>query len=445
MNFRNPSEVTSIEILEEEVAKVLLLEDEGIVRMVTACAVGAKMDISPIWLMLVAGSSGGKTAFISALSGLDFVHEISDLTINTFASGQRATQGKETSLLMKLSGGMMSFKDFTSIISKNKEARREIMGQLREIYDGQYTKRTGNSCDVVWKGRVGAIAGCTEVIYYNMQEMAAMGDRFIMYAFKQPDRKELAKRSIKNSLSKVGRGSHVSDCFKAYITHVTTAMDAFDIYQAKFSDKMLDELIDIADLSSAARSSVLRNFKTGSVEFVPEKELPMRILEQTIALASAFVVMNLTNPNIASDHPAKRGCLTDTEKQIIYKTAFDSIPRQRRNVIIPLAKYLGGVSTSGIATHLGLPTDTVRGYLTELNALDICMREKNSSPAQGDIWKIKEEYRRVVKMMFNLKEDIGMLAGPDISDESDLYKGIGGPDKKTDMLDIFEDSLDGAF
>ena len=52
----------------------------------------------------------------------------------------------------------------------NEEGLREIMGQLRSIYDGEFTKRTGNANDVVWSGKIGIIAGGTIASQRKMRQ-----------------------------------------------------------------------------------------------------------------------------------------------------------------------------------------------------------------------------------------------------------------------------------
>ena len=146
--------------LQKEFEKTFLFKDTGVLRLMCATVIANQMDLDPVWLFLVASSSGGKSELISSLNdieveGHNLIFPISDLTSNTFASGQKRT-GKETSLLFKMpSGSIMTFKDFTSILSKNREARAEIVGQLREIYDKEYTKRTGTGDDIVWRGKLG--------------------------------------------------------------------------------------------------------------------------------------------------------------------------------------------------------------------------------------------------------------------------------------------------
>ena len=64
---------------------------------------------------------------------------------------------KDASLLPKISGKILIFKDWTSLLSINKDARAEIMGQFREVYDGEMKKPFGNGKIAQWKGKIGFV------------------------------------------------------------------------------------------------------------------------------------------------------------------------------------------------------------------------------------------------------------------------------------------------
>lgn len=424
--FVNPEEIKSIEQLEAEVDKVFLIKDRGLVRMVCGTVIANRMTLDPVWLLLVAPPSGGKTELISAISGLDFVFPISDLTVNTFASGQKKT-GKETSLLLKINNGIMAFKDFTSVLSKNKDAKKEIMGQLREIYDGEYVKRTGTGDDITWRGKAGAIAGCTEIIYRHLEEMSAMGDRFIMYNIEQPDRLEVTKRALNNTHNMSEKRDHLKKCFTFYLNYVIDKLNEDEIF---LDEEVKDELISVADFSTRVRSAVLTDFKSGLVDFVPTPEMPMRMISQLFSLASAFIAMDKAAP-FDKHKSIKEGQLTKIQRKLLYKTAFDSVPRTRRDALHPLAQYREGLSTAGLAVKLELPTPSVGKYLAQLNALGICTRHKEGG-AQGDHWRIKENYRKVLVDLFDLKIIEGTLLAENVKD---LDEG-----EEFDILDEFKAS-----
>lgn len=435
--FLKPDEIVSIELLEKEVEKVFLLKDKGLVRMVVATIIANRMPLDPVWLLLIAPPSSGKTEMIASISGLDFVFPISDLTVNTFASGQKK-MGKETSLLLKINNGIMAFKDFTSVLSKNKDAKKEIMGQLREIFDGEYVKRTGTGDDITWRGKVGAIAGCTEIIYRHIEEMSAMGDRFIMYSIEQPDRKEVSRRALANQNEMQEKREHIKACFTFFINHVISKLDTDEFI---LNAEVQEQLLDVADFATRVRSAVLTDFKSGLVDFVPKAEMPMRVAGQLYTLGAAFIAINRASPHIRPNSPAHAGQLTKQEERLLFKTAFDSIPRTRRDAIIPLVKYKQGISTAGLATYLDLPTPSVGKYLAQVNALGICTRIKKGG-SQGDTWKIKEEYRQIMLQIEDI-EVVDKILIADVVGDSGGWDGWDAPSKNMD--DVEQDSLDIKF
>ena len=375
------------------------------------------------------------TEFISAISGLEFVFPISDLTPNTFASGQKKA-GKETSLLLKMNNGIMAFKDFTSLLSKNKDAKKEIMGQLREIYDGEYVKRVGTGDDIMWRGKIGAIAGSTEAVYRHLEEMSAMGDRFVMYNIKQPDRLAVARRAMDNSFNMQEKRDYLRKCFEAYITYVIKNLDE---EQVILDEKLKDDMLVVADFATRVRSAVMTDFKTGLVDFVPSAEMPMRVTSQLITIASALASMRRVDPTQAQ---GKHAIISDEEKKLLYKIAFDSIPRTRRDALYPMAQYKGGITTAGLATRLDLPTPSVSKYLAQLNALGICKRKKKSG-GQGDEWHLKDEYRKILVELENIKildeQLIGEVSEDDSPEGSWRNTEKEFDDYVADPMDLFPD------
>lgn len=410
----DPNTIQTIEDLEKEYEKVFLLKDRGLVRVVCATIIANRMSLDPVWMLLIAPSSGGKSEIIQAISGLEFVHPISDLTPNTFASGQKKV-GRETSLLLRLNNGIMAFKDFTSLLSKNREARQEIMGQLREIYDGQYVKHTGTGESVVWRGKVGAIAGSTEAIYSNLNELSAMGDRFIMYMIEQPDRIEVARRVLENAHNMQEKREHLQQCFKHYILGVIEKMNEDEL---ELAPEVKENLLIVADFATRVRSAVLTDFKTGLVDFVPSQEMPMRVTSQLYTIASGFMAMRKSEPKLLGD-ASNSFKLSELEQKLLYKIAFDSIPRNRRDILHPLAQYAHGVRTKGLAAFLNLPTASVGKQLSHINALGICRRFARGGK-DGDLWKMPDEYRKILIDLEHIEVKDTELRAPDGYEDSDV-------------------------
>lgn len=257
--------------------------------------------------------------------------------------------------------------------------------------------------------------------------MSAMGDRFIMYNIEQPDRLEVTKRALNNTHNMSEKRDHLKKCFTFYLNYVIDKLNEDEIF---LDEEVKDELISVADFSTRVRSAVLTDFKSGLVDFVPTPEMPMRMISQLFSLASAFIAMDKAAP-FDKHKSIKEGQLTKIQRKLLYKTAFDSVPRTRRDALHPLAQYREGLSTAGLAVKLELPTPSVGKYLAQLNALGICTRHKEGG-AQGDHWRIKENYRKVLVDLFDLKIIEGTLLAENVKD---LDEG-----EEFDILDEFKAS-----
>jgi hypothetical protein len=116
----------------------------------------------PTWLGLIAPPSSAKTELINALIGLPFVVSASTLTPAGLLSGtpqRQQARGAKGGLLKQVSNpGILCLKDFTSILTMRPDAKAEILGVLREIYDGHYVRRLGTDGgrELEWKGKLGA-------------------------------------------------------------------------------------------------------------------------------------------------------------------------------------------------------------------------------------------------------------------------------------------------
>jgi len=379
----------------------LLLEDKDYIRLVLAAVLGNQMlGRRPIWLMLVAPPSSGKTTVLNALQGLEVLnkvgektcplHDISDLTENSFASGM-VRHDRETSLLHKIPyGGMMVFKDFTSILSKRGESKTVIMGQLREIYDGRYVKRTGTGEDINWKGKIGAIAGVTEAIYQHLESMSVMGDRFMLYQIPQPNRRDMLRFKLSQELLGVTEETQMPLAQELVHAYMQQAFDEMTPTPIMLPDEIQEEIISVADFCTIVRSGIIINDYTNKIQFVPQPEMPARMFEQMIALGSTLAFMRkMEDPNL-DDNKA----LFPADFKLMYKIAFDSIPVTRRIALHFLSRYSNGVTAAALATKINYPTEVVRTWLEQLNALGVVKRLVKGMGANW--WLLEDEYRKVM-------------------------------------------------
>lgn len=410
--------------IQEIFESFLLLRDKHLIWLTIAAVLGNQMmNRRPIWLMLVAPPSSGKTTALNALMGLEVynkmgekiqpIHNISDITENSFASGAQSSTS-ETSLLNKIpKGGVMVFKDFTSILSKNSDAKRIVMGQLREIYDGSYVKRTGTGKDIMWTGKIGALAGVTESVYQHLESLSVMGDRFMLYQIPQPDRKKMLRFKLDQERKGTTEDVQMPKAKELVHAYMQRAYDNLTEVQVQISTEQEDEIIEVADFCTMVRSGIITNDFTGDIQFVPQPEMPARMFEQMLALGSTFAYMRkLDDPSIPDDK-----ALTRDDLAIMYKIAYDSIPVTRRIALNYLVKYSGGVETSALATKTNYPSKVVQQWLEQLNALGVVKRMKTARGTNA--WSLHPQYLTLMEVLNGVKANSEMLTGDHDDDVND--------------------------
>ncbi len=379
---------------------IYYMEDPSVIPLLCSVVIAAKMQGDPVWLALVGGSSSGKTELINAVSGVDYVEQISMVTPNTFLSGARVVKGQETSLLMKLPPEfVLVFKDFTSILSMNKDDLKEIMAQFRELFDGRMDKKTGMGKNLTWKGKCSVIAGTTEEIHVKEQLFSTAGVRFVYFTLPLQDRIKTTKRAAQIAEKLPVYRELIQREFTEYInTMLPLALNK----SWMLSEEVSDKIIAVADFATRARSPVVRDYR-GNMEMVLSQEMPMRFSTQLHNIARAEIAQN-------------NGVLSPTSEMNLYKIAFDSIPKGRYLILKEMFVY-DYITTKGLAVKLRFQTERVRMWLEELNWLGVVERGASTS-SLGDRWNLTTETRQVLGEYHKLQYQGGGLEARGVDDEA---------------------------
>ena len=124
----------------------LHLPDPGALLVTLAAVVANRRPGDPLWLGLVAPPSGSKSELLAAISRQHDVHPAATLTEASLLSGtpRREAKGAKGGLLRRIGDfGIIVAKDFTSVLSMNKDSRAAVLAALREVYDGSWTRHVG--------------------------------------------------------------------------------------------------------------------------------------------------------------------------------------------------------------------------------------------------------------------------------------------------------------
>jgi hypothetical protein len=172
----------------------------------------------PAWLFVVAPPGSGKTTMsIMGTCGLPEVTMLGDFSENTFLSGfyghkdpgileKLGTTAKEGNTSVTRGDGVFLAKDFTTVLAMRREKRGAILGQLREIHDGEFKRDFGTGESKIWRGRVTIIAAVTPVLDQFYAVFSVLGERFLQVRWHRPDSEEAGCARFNSKERKEGFG-----------------------------------------------------------------------------------------------------------------------------------------------------------------------------------------------------------------------------------------------
>lgn len=351
--------------------------DPDALRLVFSVLVAFRLDCDPIWVFLIAPPASLKTEFITGLSLIDDVYNLSKLTPQTLASGLKEKGKKNFSLLDKIQSKVLTFKDFTTILSGRWDALQEILGQLREVYDGKFVAEYGTGVKIDWKGKMGFLAGTTQKIDEHSTVSASLGERFIQYRMPGLDEIDLAMRSMNNASKSKKIREDVTLLFKGFFEGLGIPKTIEDI---SISQEYLLKLAHLAAFAVRGRSGTSRDYQTKELTYIPDPEAPARLAQQLAILIKCLAIIN------------GRQEVTAQEFETVVKVAFDCFPRQRLNTLNALFKIEGKKTTAAISVLTGYSTNATKYFLEDMAAFGITTVDKTGNPHVWDISKKTKNY-----------------------------------------------------
>lgn len=372
-----------LQTIKKKWEEYMVIPDPWIVDMILGTLIGnAIVDRGALWVMITAKSSGGKTTLLKPISLIQGIYFLDDLTEKTLLSGYKL-KGKETSLLNAIGNGTLAFSDFTSIMSKNSVSRGEILGQLRLVHDGEFTKSTGTST-LKWKGKIGFIGASTNDIYFHLEQGRSMGERFLFYCMNQPSDEEIANKQSNVHLSPQAIQDIMSPMYRDYCTSIRAWVDKNGIPTLNLSPEQRQKVKEAVIFCVNGKATVHTNFKTGKADQIPNKAGIGRDLKMFDALLHAFQIMDAYEANDVNKP------LSEDRIKLIQKCAYSSLNRERRKLLEILSEATEPLTASQIGTknNFGLEKEAIEMYLNPLYAVGIIKKETGGNAFK---WQIKDE------------------------------------------------------
>lgn len=374
--------------LEQTVKKYMLLADPGIIKLLCAYVLAIRLPIPPPWLFILGASSGGKSMILNSLAKVKGFISLDDLTAASFLSGMKSYEGDNSLLTsMPKTGAFLVFKDFTTILSKQKEQKAAIIGLLRKIYDGEMDKKTGNMSETMkWEGKIGVLGGSTSSFYTKMGEFADMGERTLAYIFQQPGKRDLGKRIFKDGLKDFEAKDSMRAAFKIYLDGNDFQIPEKTEDFPEFDEQTQEDIIDLAELTTTARSSVERNvFDNNSITATHFEEQIGRFQKEIMAMSLGFMIIN--------KHETGAYELIPEDKKTLYGMALDTIPHNRRKVLVQITKMGGSATIKSLSKAIGLDNTAIKIAIGDMHAHKMITFHSTMSE---EVWELHPKWQNII-------------------------------------------------
>lgn len=333
--------------------------DLGALNVVLCSAAAEKLSGDPPWVLVVGGSGAAKTETVAPLTGAGAI-TISTITGEAaLLSGTPAKSRAKNAtggLLRKIGpSGLLVVKDFTSILSMNRDTRALVLAALREIYDGHWTRNVGTDggFTLTWKGRIVVIGAVTTAWDAAHQVVSTMGDRFVLVRLRTGDHRRAAGRqSMANVGAEVKMRGHLSQVTGKLLASAAGFVAGEP--EPGLTDDEMNSLLGLADLVTRARTPVERDYQ-GNPAWAHGLEMPTRFAKQLVQIVRGGLLLGLD---------------AETAMGVAARCCHDSMPPLRRVVLADVADHLDSF-TPDVVERVQVPKTTVDRTLQELQLLGL--------------------------------------------------------------------------
>jgi ABC-type dipeptide/oligopeptide/nickel transport system ATPase component len=328
---------------------------------------------TPIWLMLVGASGSGKTKLLRSLLGLERVVPVS--SIKGEAALLSGVKKKEiardaTGGLLRVLGdnGCLAFMDFTSVLSKSRDALNEILGVLRELFDRTWSRDIGGEGGrrLEHHGRVCLIAGVTHAIDRQADVNKEMGERCLYFRYPFTTGYQESMCAVQDTVPDQS-ASDMQDLVEAMFMGLGLSF-VEPTTRRKLTQTEAHRIVTVAQFGAMCRSMVPRDSFKREVVDVSTPEVATRMSQELTQLYLGMEVIG------------------NTEKErwaAMKKVAFDSIPLGRRLVLDAIIEKMGHARPMEIAREVKLSESATRRIIEDLELLGVVRKN-------GEQWELSE-------------------------------------------------------
>jgi hypothetical protein len=310
----------------------LHLPDPAPLYAVIGTIVANALPGAPVWMMLVGPPSCGGTELIWPVRKLrsrqwNVVHceKITGEPALLSAVPQRLHSRRATGGLMRQIGtfGILLIKDFTSVLVRKDEKRKELMGCFRDVYDGHWTRQVGGEggYGIPWTGKMGFLTKCTPKIDTHHSVNSSMGERFVFYRFASTRGEAEGLRALRND--------NPEQMQQALADAMEEFFDGIDCERVPLLTAAEErKIVAMGIITSRGRTHIERDWqRPDDVVQPPQVEAPGRVTKQLGQLYRGLKHIELP---------------VDDRWRVVSRVAVDSMPLVRRRAVVTLSELGNG-------------------------------------------------------------------------------------------------------
>ena len=330
-----------------------------------------------VWLFLVGPSGCGKSLTLEAFHTVDSTFYQTSITRASLVSGFTGG-GEDPSLLDRIVNQCLVIRDWTTQFSKAPQAQTELVGLLREGYDGEIDQSFGSGAIRKQHGQFGILAGVTSKIH--IQQDSDVGERFIKYQMMNTSQGQdalLLHALRKANLPVTQHGADQNNplsirraATKAWLGPIIGYRKKTGMSDIPISPEQEAKFVAITQWVIHCRALVERDTE-GNPTYEPSTESGMRLIQQLARIAPSIAA-------VMGKHEV------DSEvMKLVGRIAWSTATGTKREVLA-LVTHQGSVTVKQAHRALDVAPNTVRRYLEDLRLLDALERTKDSNLKEGD-------------------------------------------------------------
>jgi DNA-binding MarR family transcriptional regulator len=352
-------------------AKWLYFTDTNRIDVLLATAISNQIKGTPLWMFFVGESGDGKTETAKGLTNLENIKIIDQITTNTLASGKRGA--KDLGYYLQDKSTIIIILDLASLITSQKDNKREIFGQLRSLYDGDIFKDTGSG--VINKKytncHVTLIANVTPVIRNEQLIHQQLGTRELFYDTRTEDKTldtkliEINKKKCKMAWENEKYEEEMKAEIKMLYSNFIKTHPIKEIKDEDIPKEIADYMYKYAEKLTILRATALIDWNKYELMGNIQKEVPTRLIKQ-------FKRLYISLKSLDENYPDKK------IKQIIKHITYSSADQIRLELVKIFDQYPDETRTvKELADRLKISFNTIKIQLCILWNAGYIDREEN--------------------------------------------------------------------